>query len=69
MELLKQCQLSSVADKFLKNNITARIIWDLDDEILSSMDLTAIDRLKYYNARDEHGDHKKQGNPIEIELH
>ena len=66
MELLKQRNLSSVADKFLKNNVTAGIIWNLDDEILSSMDLTAIERLKYYNAKEEHRKHKHQGNPIEI---
>ena len=66
LELLSQYQLSSLADEFLKKKITVGIIWDLDDDILSKMDLTATDRLKYTNARKEYEGSKQQGNPMKL---
>ena len=55
LELLRQCELSSVSEKFVRHNVTVDIIWSLNDEILSDLQLGSMDRLKYDTARKKYG--------------
>ena len=55
LELLRQCELSSVSEKFVRHNVTVDIIWSLNDEIISDLQLDRMDRLKYDIARKKYG--------------
>ncbi len=59
LKLLEKCNLMSLAPKFQKHDVTVDIIWDLDDDMLSELNLTKIEKLKYTTARKKFG---KQGN-------
>ena len=60
LALLSKCELSSVAETFLKHEVTVDIIWNLNNEILSDLQLDNMDRLKYDIAREKYGG--QQGN-------
>ena len=59
IELLEQCSLKSLVPKFQQAGVTAEIFWHLDDEMLSDMNLSSIEKLKYNNSKKIHG---PQGN-------
>ena len=63
VELLEQCSLKSLAPKFQESGVTAEIVWHLNDEMLSNMNLSLIEKLKYKTAKKSHG---PQGNKFEL---
>ena len=51
LELLKKSNLMSLAPKFQKHGVTVDVIWLLDDAVLSELNLTELEKLKYNTAR------------------
>ena len=58
MELFEQCELSTVVEKFLKIDVTVDIVWSLEEDILSQLELNRMERLKYDEAKKKYGDQK-----------
>ena len=58
MELFEQCELSTVVEKFLKLDVTVDIVWSLEEDILSQLELNRMERLKYDEAKKKYGDQK-----------
>ena len=65
LELLERCNLSSMAHKFQENDVTAEIFWDLDDEALSELKLSKVERMKYNKAKKTYGE---KGNSMFIQI-
>ena len=63
IELLEKCNLKSLAPKFQQFGVTAEVFWSLDDEMLSIINLSSIERLRYKTAKTNHG---TQGNLFEL---
>ena len=59
IELLEKCNLKSLAPKFQQLGVTAEVFWSLDDEMLSNINLSSIERLRYDTSKKSHG---RQGN-------
>ena len=53
MELLERFDLSSIAHKFQENGVTVDILWDLDDEIFSELNLSKVEILRYKKAKNK----------------
>ena len=58
MELFEQCELSTVVEKFLKLDVTVDIVWSLEEDILSQLELNRMERLKYDEAKKKYGEQK-----------
>ena len=65
LELLERCNLSSMAHKFQENGVTFDIIWDLNDEVLSELKLSKVERMKYNKAKKSYGE---KGNSMFIQI-
>ena len=54
-EELSQCMLSSLLPKFLQFGVTKDILWHLDDEDLTNIDLTKMEKKRYFIAKKKYG--------------
>ena len=63
VELLKKSNLMSLAPKFQKHDVTVDVIWFLNDAVLSELNLSELEKLKYNTARKKFGE---QGNYFRI---
>ena len=58
MDLFEQCELSTIVEKFLKLDVTVDIVWSLEEDILSQLELNRMERLKYDEAKKKYGENK-----------
>ena len=63
VELLKKSNLMSLAPKFQKHAVPVDVIWFLNDAVLSELNLSELEKLKYNTARKQFGE---QGNYFRI---
>ena len=55
LELMRQCNLSSVAPKLQKLGVTVDVVWLLNDDIISDLRLTNVELLRYNTAKEKYG--------------
>ena len=50
-DLLKECKLANLYEKFKKMGVTAEILWDVEEEDLQENEFTKFERLRFSKAR------------------